>query len=116
MSVSLSSEIGSVSLLERENATVLNAALIEVARTAFTGFAHAIRQLQIPATLFLGQNDGSLMSVDYASPVSHLHYRFRSSEQHSWRSIFKPTTATQSSIDIGGTTTDIGILQKGLSS
>ena len=64
--VCLSNEIGSVSLLERENATVLNAALIAVARTAIEGFTHAIRQLQIPATLFLGQNDGSLMAVDYA--------------------------------------------------
>ncbi len=51
--VSLSSEIGSVSLLERENATVLNAALMRVAQSAMNGFAHAIRQLNIPATLFI---------------------------------------------------------------
>lgn len=110
--VSLSSEIGSVSLLERENATVLNAALIAVARTAIEGFERAIRQLQIPATLFLGQNDSSLMSVDYA-----LHYPIFTVASGPANSIrgaaYLSRLRDAIVIDIGGTTTDIGILQKG---
>ena len=112
MPVSLSSEIGSVSLLERENATVLNAALIAVARTAIEGFERAIHQLNIPATLFLGQNDGSLMSVDYA-----LHYPIFTIASGPANSIRGAAYLSQVRdaivIDIGGTTTDIGILQKG---
>jgi len=112
VSVSLSSEIGSVSLLERENATVLNAALIEVARTAFAGFAQAIRQLQIPATLFLGQNDGSLMSVDYA--LRYPIFTIASGPANSIRgAAYLSQLQDAIVIDIGGTTTDIGILQKG---
>jgi N-methylhydantoinase A/oxoprolinase/acetone carboxylase beta subunit len=110
--VSLSSEIGSVSLLERENATVLNAALIAVARTAIEGFARAIHQLQIPATLFLGQNDGSLMSVDYA--LRYPIFTIASGPSNSIRgAAYLSQLRDALVIDIGGTTTDIGILQKG---
>lgn len=112
MPVSLSSEIGSVGLLERENATVLNAALIAVARTAIAGFAQAIRQLQIPATLFLGQNDGSLMSVDYA--LRYPIFTIASGPANSIRgAAYLSQLRDAIVIDIGGTTTDIGILQKG---
>lgn len=110
--MSLSSEISSVSLLERGNATVLNAALIEVARTAFTGFASAIRQMQIPATLFLGQNDGSLMSVDYA--LQYPIFTIASGPANSIRgAAYLSQLQDAIVVDIGGTTTDIGILQKG---
>ena len=112
MPVSLSSEIGSVSLLERENATVLNAALIAVARTAIEGFAQAIRQLQIPAVLFLGQNDGSLMAVDYA--LQYPIFTIASGPANSIRgAAYLSQLRDAIVIDIGGTTTDIGILQKG---
>lgn len=110
--VSLSSEIGSVSLLERENATVLNAALIAVARTAVAGFERAIRQLRIPATLFLGQNDGSLMSVDYA--LRYPIFTIASGPANSIRGAAYLSRLREAVvIDIGGTTTDLGILQKG---
>lgn len=112
MPISLSSEIGSVSLLERENATVLNAALIAVARTAIEGFEQAIRQLQIPATLFLGQNDGSLMSVDYA--LQYPIFTVASGPANSIRGAAYLSQLREALvIDIGGTTTDIGILHKG---
>ncbi len=112
MPISLSSEIGSVSLLERENATVLNAALIAVARTAIKGFERAIRQLQIPATLFLGQNDGSLMSVDYA--LRYPIFTIASGPANSIRgAAYLSQLRDAIVIDTGGTTTDIGILQKG---
>ena len=110
--ISLSNEIGSISLLERENATVLNAALIPVARTAIDGFERAIRQLQIPATLFLGQNDGSLMSVDYA--LQYPIFTIASGPANSIRGAAYLSQLREAIvIDIGGTTTDIGILHKG---
>jgi N-methylhydantoinase A/oxoprolinase/acetone carboxylase beta subunit len=112
MPITLSSEIGSVSLLERENATVLNAALIAVARTAIEGFERAIRQLRIPATLFLGQNDGSLMAADYA--LRYPIFTIASGPANSIRgAAYLSRLRDAIVIDIGGTTTDIGILQKG---
>jgi N-methylhydantoinase A/oxoprolinase/acetone carboxylase beta subunit len=66
VAVSLSYEIGSLGLLERENATILNGAIIDVAKTATTAFCHALEEKGIQAKLFFGQNDGTLMSVDYA--------------------------------------------------
>jgi len=66
VTITLSHEISSIGLLERENAAALNATLIEIARRAFSAFAEAMKQQGIRAKLFLGQNDGTLMSVDYA--------------------------------------------------
>ena len=110
--VSLSSEIGSVSLLERENATVLNAALMRVAQRAMKGFERAVRQLNIPATLFLGQNDGSLMSLDYA--VQYPIFTIASGPANSIRGAAALSQIRDAVVvDIGGTTTDIGVLHKG---
>lgn len=112
VAVSLSSEIGSVSLLERENATVLNAALIDVARTAIDGFARAVRRFDIPARLFLGQNDGSLMSIDYA--LQYPIFTIASGPANSIRgAAYLSQLGDALVIDIGGTTTDIGMLHKG---
>ena len=62
----LSHEIGGSGLLERENATVLQAALI---RRAW-GAAHRLRRSLVDCGLshaepFLARNDGSIMTVDY---------------------------------------------------
>lgn len=63
--LSLSSEIGSVGLLERENATILNASVVNVAKTAADGFINALKSEGIDAKVFFGQNDGTLMSIEY---------------------------------------------------
>ena len=55
--VSLSSEIGSIGLLERENATVLNAAVTDVAQRAAAAFRDAVGQAGLGPELFLTQND-----------------------------------------------------------
>jgi N-methylhydantoinase A/oxoprolinase/acetone carboxylase beta subunit len=64
--LSLSHEIGSLSLLERENATVLNAALIRVIGLAVEAFRSAVARRGIEAHLYLTQNDGTLMPLDAA--------------------------------------------------
>jgi N-methylhydantoinase A/oxoprolinase/acetone carboxylase beta subunit len=112
IALTLSSEIGSVGLLERENATVLNGALIEVARTAVTGFEHAIRELGIPGTLYLGQNDGTLMSVEYA--LRYPIFTIASGPSNSIRgAAYLSGLRDALVVDVGGTTSDIGVLQKG---
>ncbi|MFW6153307.1 MAG: hydantoinase/oxoprolinase N-terminal domain-containing protein, partial [Halobacteriota archaeon] len=53
--VSLSSEIGSIGLLERENATVLNATLTRVIREASQAFRDAMAEHDLDARFYFGQ-------------------------------------------------------------
>ena len=65
--VSISSEIGSMGLIERENATILNAALYQVARSFTDGFARSLADEGVTeAQVYLSQNDGTLMTMEYA--------------------------------------------------
>jgi len=110
--VSMSHEIGRMGLLERENATVINAALRELAEQVCTGLADALRGLGLEAPLYLSQNDGTLMDVDYAReyPVA----TFASGPANSMRgAAFLSGLDTCAVVDVGGTTTDVGILQSG---
>ncbi|MHB8620893.1 MAG: hydantoinase/oxoprolinase family protein [Chloroflexota bacterium] len=112
VAVSLSSAIGSIGLLERENATILNAALSTVATGAAKAFRQALVKRGIQAALFLSQNDGTLMSIDYA-----LRYPIRTIASGPANSIrgaaqlsgLKDTLV----LDVGGTSSDMGLLQHG---
>ena len=64
--VSLSHEIGSIGLLERENATVLNAALTSVAHDVAGAFREALEACGLDPVTFFAQNDGTLMDLEYA--------------------------------------------------
>jgi N-methylhydantoinase A/oxoprolinase/acetone carboxylase beta subunit len=110
--VSISSEIGSIGLLERENATVLNAAVTAVARRVVGAFEGALTQLGIDAELFLSQNDGTLMSLDYA-----LRYPILTIACGPTNSIrgaaFLSGMGDAIVVDVGGTSTDVGVLSSG---
>ena len=63
--ISISSEIGSMGLIERENATILNAALCRVAERFTDGFARSLKEEGVTgAALYLSQNDGTLMTME----------------------------------------------------
>src|SRR5918997_862889 len=64
--VSLSHQVGSIGLLERENATVLNAALIGVAGQVSEALQKALAAHDLSPVTFFAQNDGTLMALDYA--------------------------------------------------
>src|SRR5262249_60030434 len=64
--LSLSHEIGTVGLLERENATVLNATLGGVTRRVAEALSCALNAHGLEPLVFFAQNDGSLMGLDYA--------------------------------------------------
>lgn len=107
--ISLSSEIGSIGLLERENATILNASLVQVAKAIVEGFQHALQKEGVDAQVFFGQNDGTLMSVDYALRYPILTIACgptNSLRGASYLSSRKDALV----VDVGGTTTDIGVL------
>ena len=58
ISVTCSHMLGGIGLLERENAAVLNAAIIPLARETIGGFERAMRETGIAAPLYITQNDG----------------------------------------------------------
>ncbi|MGH8967881.1 MAG: hydantoinase/oxoprolinase N-terminal domain-containing protein, partial [Actinomycetes bacterium] len=66
VAISLSHEIGRVGLLERENATIINACLHDLAVRIVDGLRAALAQFEISAPVYLSQNDGTLMSVEAA--------------------------------------------------
>ncbi|WP_149084234.1 MULTISPECIES: hydantoinase/oxoprolinase family protein [Microbacterium] len=110
--VSRSARIGSLGLLERENATVLNAALMSTLRQMASGFVAALRQRGIPATPYFGQNDGTLMQLEYALEFPVL--TIGCGPTNSIRGAAHLSGATDALVvDIGGTTTDIGVLVDG---
>jgi N-methylhydantoinase A/oxoprolinase/acetone carboxylase beta subunit len=111
--VSISSEIGSVSLLERENATILNAALTDVARTTSESFLAALAAEHITdAEIYLCQNDGTLMSAEYAMRYPILTIACGPTNSIRGAS-FLTGVRDAVIVDVGGTTTDVGVLASG---
>lgn len=110
ISISLSHEIGAISLLERENATILNAALTEVAKKTASGFQEVLREEGITNTnVYLCQNDGTLMSVDYAMKYPILTVACGPTNSIRGAS-FVSEQQNAIVLDVGGTTSDIGII------
>lgn len=110
--VSVSAEIGSIGLLERENATILNASLIHTLRSMAEGLRQALTSRGINAQMFFGQNDGTLMEVDYALRYPVL--TIGGGPTNSIRGAAHLSGLKDGIVvDIGGTTTDIGMLVRG---
>ncbi len=111
-SVTLSSEIGRIGLLERENAAILNACLRNLAKETVAAFKRAISELGIAAPLYLTQNDGTLMSGDFAEQYPVL--TFASGPTNSMRgAAFLSGLKDAMVVDVGGTTSDVGALTHG---
>ncbi|WP_394613354.1 hydantoinase/oxoprolinase N-terminal domain-containing protein [Lentzea sp. JNUCC 0626] len=110
--VSFSHEIGRLGLLERENATIINAALRVLAGQIADGLADSLKAQGVEAPLYLSQNDGTLMDLDHAR--RHPVATFASGPTNSMRGgAFLAGTDDCAVIDVGGTTTDIGVLHRG---
>lgn len=112
VAVTLSHQLGRIGLLERENAALLNACLVELARRTTRAFTEALRASGIAAPLYLTQNDGTVMQAEMAEayPV----YSFASGPTNSMRgAAFLSKVDEALVIDVGGTTTDIGSLRHG---
>jgi len=110
--VSLSHQVGSIGLLERENATVLNAALIGVAGQVSQALQSALSAHGLSPVTFFAQNDGTLMALDYARRMPVL--TIGSGPANSLRGAAHLTGMDGGLVaDIGGTSTDIGVLVDG---
>ncbi len=112
MAISLSHRVGTLGLLERENATILNASLLQVARAVVSGFGAALMQHGLEVESFLTQNDGTLMSAEEAVQLPVLS--LGSGPTNSMRGASSLAgLADAMVIDVGGTSADVGILLNG---
>ncbi len=110
--VTLSHNIGVVGLLARENAAIMNATLMALSGYVISGFSEALGKLGIEAPFYISQNDGTLMSPEFARQYPIL--TFASGATNSMRGAhFLSGEANAIVADIGGTTTDVGALVKG---
>ena len=108
----LSHEIGRIGLLERENATIMNACLRDLASQIVEAFNAALAEFGIEAPVYLCQNDGTLMASTTPSAT-----RWRPSPPGRRTRCAAPPSSRASLdcavVDIGGTTSDVGMLQHG---
>lgn len=111
--ISMAHEIGQLGLLERENATVLNAALGGVGRLIIDGLRDAMHELGLNTAPFIAQNDGTIM--DAATALAFPILTIGSGPSNSLRGAALLSGVEEAIIaDVGGTTTDLGVLTEGL--
>ena len=110
--VTRSHSIGRMGILERENAALLNASLLPLADRVVDSFRAALSERKIHSPFYISQNDGTLMSAAFAAEFPAL--TFASGPTNSLRGASLLTRLDNAVVvDIGGTTSDIGVLQDG---
>ncbi|KAJ7510350.1 Hydantoinase/oxoprolinase [Mycena galericulata] len=114
-----SRDVAQVGFIERENASILNASIGTFAQRTIRGFENAMKRLGLVCPLYLTQNDRTLTS---ALDASRLPVRtFSSGATNSMRGasflagidLRKKDEGMAKSmivVDVGGTTTDVGVL------
>jgi N-methylhydantoinase A/oxoprolinase/acetone carboxylase beta subunit len=110
--IALSHEIGGIGFLERENATILNSALKKVMKNGFDGLSNAIRKLGFSCPIFISQNNGSVISFPQA--VANPILTLSAGATNSFVGGGKLSQLENALIvDIGGTSTDVGVIKNG---
>ncbi|KAJ4998387.1 putative D-/L-hydantoinase subunit A [Colletotrichum sp. SAR 10_66] len=104
----------SIGFIERENAAILNGAILRYARKTVSRFRLAIKRLNLTCPLFLTQNDGTIL--DAASAAKIPIRTFSSGPTNSMRGaaylagLDSGGDSSAIVVDIGGTTSDVGVL------
>ncbi|WP_176085893.1 hydantoinase/oxoprolinase family protein [Martelella sp. HB161492] len=112
VALSLSHEIGRVGFLERENAAIMNACLAELSTKVVNSFRSALKEKGITAPFFISQNDGTLMTPEHVERYPVL--TFASGPTNSMRGAARLAGIGDAMVvDIGGTTSDVGMLMQG---
>lgn len=110
--VTVSHALGRIGFVERENAAILNAALGSLAAHVVASFERALAEIGIDAPLYLSQNDGTLISASHAAAYPVL--TIGSGPTNSMRgAAFLTGVRDAIVLDVGGTTTDLGVLANG---
>jgi N-methylhydantoinase A/oxoprolinase/acetone carboxylase beta subunit len=110
--ITCSADIGQLGFLERESASILNASLASLAQRTVKSLEEGVARAGLRCPVFLSQNDGTLMDSAVAARFPVL--TFASGPTNSMRgAAFLSGKSEAIVLDIGGTTTDVGLLQKG---
>ncbi|KAI0315915.1 Hydantoinase/oxoprolinase N-terminal region-domain-containing protein [Amylostereum chailletii] len=113
--VVISKEVANLGFVERENAAILNASILRFAQQTIAAFRRAMTgRLNLACPIFLTQNDGTIMPAHLAArlPIR----TFASGSTNSMcgaRFLAQSSAGTKEAIlvvDIGGTSTDVGML------
>ncbi|MBW4053185.1 MAG: hydantoinase/oxoprolinase family protein [Proteobacteria bacterium] len=110
--ITLSAEVGGLGIVDRENAAIMNGTLRELAARVVAGLSQGLRRVGISSPVFFSQNDGTLISAEFASrfPV----FTCSAGPTNSLRGAAFLTGLEDALVmDIGGTTTDLGFLVHG---
>ncbi|KAI1415888.1 DUF917-domain-containing protein [Hypoxylon sp. FL1857] len=107
-----SKEVANLGFLERENAAILNASILAFARKTIRSFQEPIKRLGLDCPVFITQNDGTILSGDMAAKLPIR--TFSSGPTNSMRGaaflVQNELDEAMMVVDIGGTTTDVGLL------
>jgi N-methylhydantoinase A/oxoprolinase/acetone carboxylase beta subunit len=110
--ISLSNEIGSIGILERENATILNSALVTTGQMVVNGFKKSLETMDINCPIYFSQNDGTLMNLEYT--LKYPIFTIGCGPTNSIRgAAFLSGIKDALVLDVGGTTSDFGVLSNG---
>jgi N-methylhydantoinase A/oxoprolinase/acetone carboxylase beta subunit len=107
-----SKEVANLGFLERENAAILNASILPFARKTIRSFHEPVKKLGLNCPVFITQNDGTVLSGELAArlPIR----TFSSGPTNSMRGaaflVQNELDEAMMVVDIGGTTSDVGIL------
>jgi len=112
--VVLSKTVANLGFLERENAAILNASILPFARQTIASFQTPIKRLGLSCPVFITQNDGTILSGEAAArlPIR----TFSSGPTNSMRGASflvgnkDGKGEAMMVVDVGGTTTDVGLL------
>ncbi len=108
----LSSDIGRLGILERENAAIMNASLRKLSAETVEAFGKALASAGLNCPCYITQNDGTLMSAEFVRAYPVL--TFASGPTNSMRGAsFLTGEQNAVVVDIGGTSTDVGSIIKG---
>ncbi|KAH7379349.1 hypothetical protein DE146DRAFT_315010 [Phaeosphaeria sp. MPI-PUGE-AT-0046c] len=108
-----SKTVANLGFLERENAAILNASILSFARRTIASFQEPIKKLGLNCPVFITQNDGTILSGQAASQLPIR--TFSSGPTNSMRGAAflvgdEGKGEAVMVVDIGGTTTDVGLL------
>ncbi len=109
----LSHEIGSMGLLERENASILNAATIGVMKRTIESLRRSLASLGIEGVpMYFAQNDGTTAKSEFIEkyPVFTVVAPISNSIRGAYVLTGIPDAIV---VDTGGTTSNVGVLTKG---
>lgn len=111
--ISLSHQIGGTGFIERENSTILNASLKRVMANVFKSLTSSCTELGLACPLWITQNNGSILDLPQATEYPIL--TISAGPTNSFIGGMKVAQLENAVIiDIGGTSTDVGLVSKGI--